>query len=372
MLDLFVEVVASAPEFAEAWRVLMARVSGNVFMDPGAVGAAETTAVAKPQTLAVWDRSAAPPVLLGVWAMQAIRPLPILGRVLSTPPSPHAFVSDPVIDPANRDAVATAFFDRIAKDPALPKVVRMRHLDGDDATLGTIRRALASLNAHVAVLSRRQRAYAWRDHGIKKSGSTRKKLRQDWNRLAGQGALAYANRRDAASVVADFEAFLALEAASWKGSNQTAILSSGEDARFARQMIANLTATNRASVAMLTLDGTPIATQVVLYSGNVAYTWKTAFDARQARHSPGALLVDKVAEELFAGSEIDAIESCSPQGGFMETLWSGRRETVDLLADLSPRKSLTFRAVGASIRAKRRLKDWRDALRARRAARNRA
>jgi CelD/BcsL family acetyltransferase involved in cellulose biosynthesis len=363
MLDLFVEIAAGATDLADAWRVLVAKASTNVFMNPAAVAAAEGHGYADPRVLAAWDRSGAVPALIGVWAMQATRPLPFGGRVLSLPPYDYAFVSSPVIDHLNTDVVAAGFFGAIAANPALPKVLRMRYLDAGDETYAAILRALAARGAHTDVISRRQRAYADRATGLKKSGSTRKKLRQDWNRLAAEGDLVYRNRRDAADVREDFEAFLALEAASWKGENRTALLSSAEDACFARKFIANLAAEGNASVAMLTLDGKPIATQVLLYSGATAYTWKTAFDGAHAKHSPGAVLIDKAAEDLFTNGDVAAIESCSPDGGFMEQLWSGRRETVDLLVDLSGRKSFTFRAVSAWAHGRNALKRARDRFR---------
>ena len=74
-----------------------------------------------------------------------------------------------------------------------------------------------------------------------------------------------------------------------------------------------------------------------------AYTWKTAFDAEFAKFSPGALLIDKVTDALFADG-IAEIKSCSSDGGFMENLWTGRRMTVDLLADVGAQKFAELRA----------------------------
>ncbi len=79
--------------------------------------------------------------------------------------------------------------------------------------------------------------------------------------------------------------------------------------------------------------------------------------------SPGALLVDKITEQLFADGSIDAIESCSPEGSFMNQLWDGRRPTVDMLVDVGVRKSLGFRAVMASERGYAQLRGLRNRLR---------
>ena len=62
------------------------------------------------------------------------------------------------------------------------------------------------------------------------------------------------------------------------------------DATFARRFIAALAAHGGASVGLLRVDGRPIAAQVLLYSGNMAYTWKTAFDAART----GALTTSEI------------------------------------------------------------------------------
>jgi hypothetical protein len=103
---------------------------------------------------------------------------------------------------------------------------------------------------------------------------------------------------------------------------------------------------------------------VLLYSGRMAYTWKTAFDPQFGRFSPGALLVDRITAGLLASGDIEAIESCSPEGGFMEQVWAGRRSTVDLLIDLGPNRSFAFAIVAWQARAHAWLKATRDRLRA--------
>ena len=90
-----------------------------------------------------------------------------------------------------------------------------------------------------------------------------------------------------------------------------------DDAAFTRALIARARRRDGgASVALLRVDGRPIAAQVLLYGGGTAYTWKTAFDAEFAKFSPGALLIDKVTDALFAGG-IAQVESCSADGSFM-------------------------------------------------------
>jgi hypothetical protein len=186
-------------------------------------------------------------------------------------------------------------------------------------------------------------------------------MRQDWNRLSAAGAVDIAN--DPAAIEDAIEVFLAMEAAGWKGREGTALLSKPTDANFARRFLRNLAAERKASVALLRLDGRPIAAQVLLYAGDTAYTWKTAFDEAYAKYSPGALLVDKLTEQLF-DSGIAAIESCSPEGGFMERVWQGRRETIDLLADIGARNPVGYAVAALAENGRTEAKKLRDRLRA--------
>jgi hypothetical protein len=112
------------------------------------------------------------------------------------------------------------------------------------------------------------------------------------------------------------------------------------------------------------VDGRPIAAQVLLYCARTAYTWKTAFDSGYAKYSPGALLVDKIADDMFASGAIDAFESCSPEGGFMNQIWDGRRMTVDLLADVGAKESLNFIMAALGERGYAQLRRLRNRLRA--------
>ena len=58
-----------------------------------------------------------------------------------------------------------------------------------------------------------------------------------------------------------------MKSASWKGARGTALLCDEEDATFVRRLIGDLAAQGNASVALLRVDGRPIAAQVLLYCG---------------------------------------------------------------------------------------------------------
>jgi CelD/BcsL family acetyltransferase involved in cellulose biosynthesis len=363
MSQIHVTLCSSALSITEHWDDLVRRAPANVFMDPAALDAVRATAFARLQVLLAWDRSTTPETLVGLWALQE-KSIAALGpAVLSAPPYDYAFLSNPVVDRAHMDAVVAAMLDAIEREPGLPKVLRLRYLDGDCATYAALLRALTARGGPLLKLADRPRPAVTREAGRKSSGSTRKKLRQDWNRLGALGAVEVVNDRAPEQVRDAFEVFLAMEAGSWKGGTGTALLSKPEDAAFARRLASGLAAHGHASVALLRVAGEPIAAQVLLYCGPMAYTWKTAFNAEYGRYSPGALLIDKITDDLFATEQIEAIESCSPDGSFMGQLWTGRRSTVDLLASVGPRISIGYPMALMTARGHAQLRRLRDKFR---------
>ena len=357
-----VQVGLPDPALSDAFDALARRAAPNAFMHPAALAAVAQTRFARLHVLQAWHAEGADRRLVGLWALGQTRVARLWPSILTSPPYDYSFVGNAVVDPDYLDAVMAAFFDCIARTPALPKVIRLKLIDADAPTFGPMMAALMARRGQVLRLAEHPRPFLSHEKDRKRSGSTAKKLRQDWNRLSAEGAVDIANERDFEDVGAAFENFLEMERKSWKGANGTALLSDDDDADFARRLIGNLAAVNNASVALLRLDGKPIAAQVLMYCGATAYTWKTAFDATFAKFSPGALLVDKVSDALFA-SGVAQIESCATQESFMAQLWTGRRATVELLLDLGAQKSAAFTLAHLGERGYALARDWHHRLR---------
>jgi hypothetical protein len=359
-----VSICSPSMNIAAAWADLTKRASPNVFMNPAALTAASEIEFAQVYVLLAWEESEAPRKLVGVWALQKRKIAPFWPALLEALPYNYAFLSSPVIDPAFIDAVIPAFLAAIEKNPALPNVLNLQSFNAESPDHDAIIKTLAARGGEQLRLSENARPFVTREFGVKRSGSTRKKLRQDWNRLSALGAVDIVNERTPDAVREAFEVFLALEADSWKGAQGTALLCDEKDAGFVRRLVSGLAGQGDASVALLRVDGVAIAAQVLMYCGTMAYTWKTAFNSDYAKYSPGALLIDKVTEEVFATPGIDAIDSCSAEGSFMAQLWTGRRNMVDLLIDVGPGKSLGFMMEAARQFGYRQLRDLRNRLRA--------
>jgi CelD/BcsL family acetyltransferase involved in cellulose biosynthesis len=363
MPKIYLEVCRPGPALEPLWNDLIGRASANAFMAPAALQAAQASAVASIHVLLAWQDAGGGKRLVGWWALQERAMVPGWPKFLMAPPFRYGFVSDPVVESGLASSVIPAFFDAVERDPRLPKLIRLHHLDADSEAGRAMMDAIALRGGHSTKLSERLRPYASQTSNLKKSGSTRKKLRQDWNKLAALGSVEVLNDRAPAQALAAFELFLALELKSWKGAKGTALLCNEKDAAFVRALASNLSLRQDMSVALLQLNGRAIAAQVLFYSGNMAYTWKTAFDSDYAKFSPGALLVEKVTAQVIACPGVEAIESCSPEGGFMEQLWEGRRSSVDLLVHVGQQRSLGFDILAGRERAYKTFKKARDKVR---------
>jgi hypothetical protein len=352
------------PDIGRQWDDLVRRASSNVFMNPAALQAACETNFAEIRTLLAWEQGA-PGKLVGVWALRLRKIAPFWPSVLEALPYNYAFLSSPVVDPAYVDHVIPAFFAAIEESSALPNVMSLHALDAECPSYRAICRELAARGVVPLVLGENARPFVTTEFGVKRSGSTRKKLRQDWNRLSALGTVDVVNDRTPEGACHAFETFLALEKAGWKGARGTALLCDPRDAAFVRRLLRNLAAQGNASVALLRVDGEAVAAQVLMYCGTTAFTWKTAFSANYSKYSPGILLIDKITDQLLAKPDIQAINSCAAEASFMAQLWAGRRTMVDMMVDVGPARSPAYWLEAGRQLGYQRLRDFRDWLRGR-------
>lgn len=122
------------------------------------------------------------------------------------------------------------------------------------------------------------------------SGKKRKELRRQHTRLAELGELTFERRRDDHRLGRWIDDFLALEHSGWKGSAGSALASHQTTAHLFREALSGAAARGRLERLTLSLDDEPIAMLVNFITPPGAYSFKTAFDERYARFSPGVLL----------------------------------------------------------------------------------
>jgi CelD/BcsL family acetyltransferase involved in cellulose biosynthesis len=156
----------------------------------------------------------------------------------------------------------------------------------------------------------------------------RKELARQMRRLGELGNVTIERRADATALGAWAQDYLALEAAGWKGEAGTALAERKAGARFFAQVIEGAGRAGRLERLTLRLDHRPIAMLATFLAPPGAFSFKTAYDERLARYSPGLQLQLEYLDTLERG-EARWTDSCAAEGHPMiARLWTGRRTLV--------------------------------------------
>ena len=157
------------------------------------------------------------------------------------------------------------------------------------------------------------------------SGKKRKELRRQHTRLSELCALATERSSDEAGLTEWAERFLALEHSGWKGAAGSALACHRATADLFREALAGAAARGRLERLALTLDGEPIAMLASFLTPPGGYSFKTAFDERYARFSPGVLL-QRENLAVLERPGIDWVDSCAAADHPMiDHIWRERR-----------------------------------------------
>ena len=157
------------------------------------------------------------------------------------------------------------------------------------------------------------------------SGKKRKELRRQHNRLGELGELTFERRDDDHRLARWIDDFLALEHSGWKGAAGSALASHQATARMFREALSGAAAQGRLERLTLSLDDEPIAILANFISPPGSYSYKTAFDERYARFSPGVLL-QRENLALLDRDGIDWCDSCAAADHPMiDHIWRERR-----------------------------------------------
>jgi CelD/BcsL family acetyltransferase involved in cellulose biosynthesis len=191
-----------------------------------------------------------------------------------------------------------------------------------------------------------------------------RELKRQWNNLAKQGSLAYNVARQPDEIRLRMEEFLVLEASGWKGRERSAMIMDRFRAAFAREAVNNLAEADSVRIHTLDLDGKAIATIVVLLMAGEAYAWKTAYDERYAKYSPGKLLVAELTEWHLDDANIIRSDSCAvPDHPVMSRLWQEREEMGTLVIGLAQNRDRDVRQVAAQLHLYRNTRNMARLLR---------
>jgi len=158
------------------------------------------------------------------------------------------------------------------------------------------------------------------------SGKKRKELRRQANRLADEGTVAFHRATDAEGLEDWCSAFLRLEQAGWKGQAGSALASDPATAAVLCKSLHGAANRGRLERLTLTLDDRPIAMLASFLTPPGAFSFKTAFDERYARYSPGVLL-QQANLAILDNPAIAWTDSCAAADHPMiDHIWRERRE----------------------------------------------
>jgi len=270
---------------------------------------------------------------------------------------PYGPLGVPLVERDAAEPVIAAWLAHVAADVSLPGLLLLPLLPAE----GPFALALAAISRRaqmpVADFNRHQRALlapsGERDVYIERAigQHQHKELRRHWRRLSETGAVLFTAATEPAAVAAALEDFFTLEAGGWKGRAGTAVANDGELRRFIRNALCGLAAQGDAAINRVLLDGRAIAAAIVLRSGRCAWFWKTAYDERYARYSPGVMLSVELTGELLEDPSLAYADSCAVSDHSMiDHLWRERLTLCDRLIAARP---------GAPFGRARRLEELR-------------
>lgn len=140
----------------------------------------------------------------------------------------------------------------------------------------------------------------------------RRELRRRERMMDRDGKVEYLRARGFPELQEAFEDFLRIEAAGWKGQEETAV--QNKDAKvgeFYRQFIRRFAAMGQCEIYCLRLDGRTIAVQLAATAGDTCYLMKIAHDEEYRRYSPGHQVVQQVLRDYALREDMSTVNLCS-------------------------------------------------------------
>lgn len=334
---------AAAEAHIGAWRRLAAHcLERNVFLEPDfALAAAKHLAKdTAPRFLFVWDDSGTESELVGVC------PLAHQGRLARFLPwrvwtHEQAPLGTPLFDRAcAKEALAAVFSHCRMNRPEIAGLMfPLLPQEGPFAQL--LSGWAAAEGCEVQKFGVRQRAILTGGANAKiylensVAAARRRKLKKARSQLEAQGTLAFRVLQTPSEIETASEIFFGLEAKGWKGRRGTAFLQSREHSTFARDIVAKFAAESKLLIASLDFDGKPLATCLILRSGDRAYWWKITYNEDFATYSPGVLLALEITQYLLGDPKIAVTDSCtSDDNPMIEHIWSERITLADVFVGI--------------------------------------
>ncbi len=351
------ELVALEAVPANAWSSLYARaIEPNVFYSPE-WALAVTRNIPGDDAISVllaWDSPAKNKLtgflpVTSVWRALKL-PLPMLVSWHG-----YAPLATPLLDKDCAEEAAMRLLEAAREAGAYALLVSILADEGPAAD--AFRAALAKSGAGPRVIRREERAllnaHADADTLLHDAlGSKKlKELRRQRNRLSDDGEVRFAVSVSPQQTEAALEQFLKLEAAGWKGKRGTALGAQEGLGRFIREAARKLAPQGKFEVATLTRGSETIASGIVVRHGARGYFFKTAYDERLSKCSPGVQLTLDLTRHFCADDSLTSVDStATADHPMINHVWKGRLALAETLIPLRAGPSASLFAFIISAR----------------------
>lgn len=245
---------------------------------------------------------------------------------------PNMFCGAPLVDQGCEVAFWQALLRWADRESGAALFLHLRDLPLGGVLHAALEAVLATENRQCEIVHREVRAMLASELSAEAyweaslSGKKRKELRRQANRLADEGTVAIIRSTDAEGLEAWCQAFLKLEQAGWKGQAGSALASDPATSAVLCESLQGAAQRGRLERLTLTLDGDPIAMLASFLCPPGAFSFKTAFDERYSRYSPGVLL-QQANLAILDRPEIAWTDSCAAADHPMiDHIWRERRE----------------------------------------------
>jgi CelD/BcsL family acetyltransferase involved in cellulose biosynthesis len=267
---------------------------------------------------------------------------------------PNAFLGTPLIARGLEKAFWLETLAWMDDSAGSALFLHLERQAGDGPIAEALLQVLDHMSRHAATVVQEERAMlrshlapgAYLERAL--SGKKRKELRRQHRRLQEEGSLSSECLQDATDLDQWIDEFLLLERAGWKGEAGSALACDGATETFFRDALRGAARKGRLERRALRLDGEPLAMLVSFICPPAAFAFKTAFDERYARFSPGALLQLENFEVLNR-PEIEWSDSCAAMNHPMiDQFWRERRSILSRnVAIGGAARQLLFRVIAA-------------------------
>lgn len=262
----------------------------------------------------------------------------------------NAFCGIPLVRRGCEDAFWRAALEAMDDRAGFELFLHLNCLPEDSPVTQALLRILGQARRSSTVVGREERALLFSPLGSSAyfeaamSAKKRKELRRQAKRLGELGEVQFERLSSAEGLDRWIDRFLALENAGWKGEEGSSLASHAPVANYFRAALQGGAAAGRLERLALNLDGAPIAMLATFIAAPGSFSFKTAFDERYAKFSPGVLLQQENLA-LLDRADIAWCDSCAAANHPMiERIWHEKRTILTLNIALGgPLKRTAFR-----------------------------